>query len=259
LSQKLGLHDYEDWIGFWRPVILGFWVGTAALIGTVLYRRQQYLFAFFGAFFWLFNRWSLYVAKVGQIEFVAIFFLVASLLLLPRRFWIATFLFSISLALKQVGIFLVPLYLIYAWHTFSSHRARNSVLTALVTASVPVFSLVPFLLASPKSIVIGLFFSVVRASADSGAASFDTLLDISGAGGIIPMLLLMGIVYLVALRHRLPIMMASLLTFLVFLSFNSVLFNQYFPWAIPFFPLAASEVMLLVAANNKVGNKMYGS
>lgn len=257
LSQKMGLKDFGDWISFWRPVLLLFWLGTAALLFVTLYRRQQYFLAFFGALFWLFNRWSLYVAEVGQIGFISIFFLTLSLLLLPKRFWLAVVVFSVSLAIKQVGIFIVPLYLVYAWHRFPNQRIRQLCITCLVIASVPVITLLPFILDSPRGVFMGLFFSVVRTSADLGAPSFNSLLEIPGAIGIMPMLLLMGLVYLAAWRERLSIMSATLLTFFVFLGFNSVLFNQYFPWALPFLPLAASEAMAVTHTKTKKKSEQY--
>ncbi len=110
-ASKAGYAQYDDWIAFWRPVLVGAYFAVGALIFITLYRRQQIALAWLGTLFWLFNRWTLYVAKVGQISFFTTFFVLLSLALFKKRPWLSLLAFSVSLALKQTAIFLLPLYL----------------------------------------------------------------------------------------------------------------------------------------------------
>jgi len=82
LSQKLGLKDYAAWIGFWRYIFLIFNLGIGSLLFYIFYRQQLLVMAAFSACFWLFSRWTMYVTRVSQIDFIPIFFLLLSLFLL---------------------------------------------------------------------------------------------------------------------------------------------------------------------------------
>lgn len=244
VAQKAGLADYGHWIAFWRPVFLLCYVGIAVIVFTALYREGQVLLALFGAFFWLFNRWSLYVAGVGQIDFIALFFLMLSIALLRRRYWLAVFLFSVSLAFKQVAIFLGPLYLIYAWQRAPQQRVKTVLLTFALSALVPLLALVPFVIDNASAVTEGLLFSLTRnPTTENVAASLDAFLRISGPIGALPMLALMGLIYMAAGRRKIPFALSALLIFLTFIGFNHVLFNQYFIWALPFVPLAIAEAL----------------
>jgi hypothetical protein len=244
LSQKMGLREFEPWLHFWQYVFLTFYVGIGALLFGVLYQRGQIALAFFASFLWLFNRWSLYVLHVRQIDFLALFFLVLSVVLL-RRYWLSLLLFSVSLALKQMAVFLVPLYLIHVWHQGEAkNRFKRAVVATLVIAAVPLGSIAPYLFENPRSVFEGLLFSVTRnPTYEYAPQALDTLLHIHGAAGILPMGIVMIVVYSLALRQRLSLTVSSLLIFLTFISFNSALFSQYFIWFFPFVPLAASEAL----------------
>lgn len=244
-TQKAGLRDYADWIAFWKPVFLGFYGATAALIFVVLYRRGQTVLALFGTLFWLLNRWSLFVARVGHLDFMALFFLVASVILLPKRYWASLFFFSVSLAIKQVAIFLVPLYIVYAWRNQQSparKRPRPFILSLLLIASVPLLSATPFIVDNASAVANAVLFSAVRGSeADFGAPPIGTILYLPGTSRIYVMLFLILLITIASWHKKLSLASSTLLIFTVFLAFNTVIFNQYFIWFIPFLSLVASE------------------
>jgi uncharacterized membrane protein len=56
----------------------------------------------------------LFEIQIAQIDFIPIFFLLLALVLLERRSAAAMVLFGVSLAAKQIAIFLVPLFLAHA-------------------------------------------------------------------------------------------------------------------------------------------------
>ena len=241
-TQMLGLENYKDWISVWRIVLLLFNLGTGAVIFLALYRQRAYLLGVFGALFWFFNRWTLQITPVGAIDYVPIFFLVLSLVLLPRQQILALVLFSISLALKQMAIFLVPLYLIIVWQTHEQSRLRHVIVASALIASVTFVTSLPFLLWNAEGFVRSIVFEVTRdAASHINAPSLDGYFGLTGVPARLPMLLLLGLTYLLAWRRVVGMATGSVLVMVVFLSFNPVLFLQYFCWVVPLIPLAVAE------------------
>ncbi len=109
LSQLIGLRDFPSWIAFWHVIFLAFEMGVAVLIYLTLDQAGWSLIGILGAIFWLFNRWTIDVLRVADIDFMPLFFLVGSLLFLRWRPRISLLLLSLSLAIKQITILLVPL------------------------------------------------------------------------------------------------------------------------------------------------------
>lgn len=268
LSRRLGLQEYGAWIAFWRIVFLLCNVGAACVLYWMLYRRRARWLALVAVLFWFFNRWNLQSSQAGTSDFAAIFCLLLSLALLERSprtgplqgRWPAYLLFGLSLALKQIAIFLAPLYLIYAWKAIAPVAAPAGVhdkpaawrgpqmralgLAALASACLPLLTSLPFLLVDAPGFVRSIAFSVTRNAATAthiDAPSLDSLLGISGPLARLPMLCLLIVAYLAFWRRELGLYRAGLLVMAVFIDFNSVLFLQYFCWLVPFVPLAAVE------------------
>jgi hypothetical protein len=245
LTEKMGLSDFQSWIDVWRVVFMITEVLTGVLIFTILYRRGQPYLALFGLLFWLLNRWSLYVLYVGQIDFLPIFFLVVSIALFERRLWWSLLCFSISLAFKQLAIFLVPLYLVIVWRTSQARRIRTTLSAAAVIFSVPLLVSLPFLMHQSKALMVGLLFSVTRSSeSDLGAPALSRLAHLQGLSSIALMGLIMGILYVVAWRRKLALSTGALAIYFTFLAFNAIVFNQYFVWLMALLPLAISDLLL---------------
>ncbi len=239
-----GLHEYETWIAFWRPVFILFYIATGVLLFSVLYKRKQYELALFALFFWLFNRWSLYVIRVAHVDFLAVFFMTASLLLFEkRRYWSLLFL-GVSLAIKQVAVFLIPLYIILGWvRTRKDTRWKNLLLAVALIGYIPLITALPFLLDNPRAVAKGLLFSASRSShADMGAMPLVSLLKMHGAVGVAPMVFLMALIYGAAYRRHMTVVTGGFAIMVIFLAFNTVLFNQYFLWVIPFIPLVLAQL-----------------
>ena len=173
LTQWAGLGDFEPWVAFWRVVFLAFNLGIAGLLYALLYRHAGLLGAIFGAAFWLFNRWTLHVTQIAHLDFVPLFLAVLSLVLFRTHRSASLLLFSLSLGIKQIGIFLAPLYLIWVWQAADRDRVKQVLLAALMIASVPVAASLPFFAwgapGHPLSGVEGLVKSIVfSATRDPG-------------------------------------------------------------------------------------------
>lgn len=242
-TQWFGLRLFTDWLAFWRVVFAAFDVAIALLLFAVPWRRGLRLFALFAALFWTWNRWTLFEILVAQIDFIPIFFLLVSMLLLERRTLLALVLFGTSLAAKQIGIFLLPLYLTWVWRRSPhSDRVRRTLIACGAIAVVPVLVSLPFLFWGAEAYARSILFSATRLPRSHfGAESFDATLGLVGLPAKLPMLGLMAIVYVHSLWGRVTLPMAALLVMSVFVDFNSVLYTHYPCWIVPLLVLVACD------------------
>lgn len=251
LVQKLGLPTFLDWLYLWRPLSFSFHLGIVALTLRYFYRRSLWLFGFVAATILLMGRWSLYIAQVHHLEFAAIFFLLLSLVLLQAKPRLSLLAFSLSLGIKQIAIFLLPLYLIHLWiNGDNDKRIKRVTWGFLIILSVPVLTSLPFLLWNAEGFFKSILFSATRLGAShiDDAPSIDVLASYNrpwlvGLKAKLPMLSLMGLIYLSFWRETISILAAAALVMMVFLYFNSVLFSQYFLWPLSLTLLALVELV----------------
>ena len=247
LSQRLGLRDFGSWLSFWRGVFLLFDAALGVFLFYVFGRRGRWALGLFALGFWLFNRWTLRVVAISHLDFPPLFLLVVSVWLFRRRPYLACVLFGVSLALKQVGAFAVPLFLVWAWQRSPEERWRRTLWSALAVVAVPLAVSLPFLVWNAEGFVKSVLFSVTRNAGDHfRAPSIDAMLRdhgvaVEGLAARAPLLLLMFLIYLAAARRGLGRFTAVLLVTATFLNFNPVLFRQYMCWMVPFVPLCALD------------------
>jgi hypothetical protein len=239
VSQKLGLRSYFDWIAFWKTVFIIFEFGIGLLLYVVLARRNLEWLGVFAAAFWFFNRWTLKVVEMSNLDFIPIFLMLLSLILFPRKKWLSLFLFSLSLGFKQVAIFLAPLYLVWVWRSaVGKDRWKEVIFAGLLIVSVPLVSGLPFLLWNAEGFVKSILFSATRyASNQFEIPSLDQIMGWEGLSARLVMLALMSAVYFAALRGYGRKYFAALLVMSIFLDYNAVLYSQYPAWAVPLLPL----------------------
>ena len=244
LTQLAGLRDYQPWIAFWRLIFLLFDLGIAVVIFAALYRRRLLLAALFGAAFWLFNRWTLHVVQVAHMDFVALFLLVLSLELLDRHWIVSLLLFGASLAIKQIGVFMVPLYLLWTWQAANRDTAVKRTLIAVAAiVAIPLLASLPFLIWNAEGLIKSVLFSATRLPADHfGAPSIDGHMGWIGIPAKLPTLALMVLAYLIAWRKQAGRYISTLFVMVAFADFNSVLFRQYLVWVVPFIPLVLCDL-----------------
>ena len=252
-AQLLGLHDFPVWLNFWKIVFLLSYLGIAILLFYIPYRNGLVTLALFASFFWLFNRWSLLLIIDADIDFIPILLLLSSLVLLPRYNRLSYLLFGLSLAIKQISIFMLPIYLIWAWKSAQGKPLKQTFKAAIWIAVIPFVTSLPFLVWNLDSFVKSILFSATRlAFGASKVLSLDALLGLEGIPGKLPMLILMFLIYLLAWRSRIKLFTAGLLIYGSFVGFNSVFFNPYMVWLIPFVPLVAYEVAIGLKTQNAV-------
>lgn len=243
LSQKAGLSDFTQWIGFWQVLFML----AGLLIGCVVFSipalKGDLIFAAFSAAFWLFNRWTMHIVRVSEMDFLALLMLVLSVTLLNRKPAWSYLLFGVSLSLKQMGFYLIPLFIIWAWDQRTHSRPRRSFAWSIVQMSiVPAILILPFLLWSAEGFINSVFISVSRNPFSlGGAQSVDALLGMTGLSAKLLMFTLFLAVYLLSYLKRVRSSLAVLLILMIFMGFNSVYFPSYFVWVIPFIPLTIYE------------------
>jgi uncharacterized membrane protein len=174
-----------------------------------------------------------------------VLFLLLSLQAFATRRRLAFLLFGTSLAIKHVGLLVAPLYLVWTWQ-LSPPGSRRDRWTAVGQAApwialIPTAVSLPFIWWDAGAFVRSLLGPVTRPSESlAHVSAVSSLLGLRGSLAHIPMLLLWILLVLVAAHQRvIGRYMTILLVFTVFTDFHTVLFPQYFAWAIPFIVLAA--------------------
>ncbi|MBD1918437.1 hypothetical protein H6F55_01650 [Phormidium sp. FACHB-322] len=251
LIQKLGFPEFLDWLYVWRPISFSFHLGLIALTLRYFYARGFWLLGFAAATVLLLGRWSVYITRVHHLEFAAVFFLLLSLVLLKEKSRLSLLAFSISLGIKQIAIFLLPLYLIHLWVNGAKDRRVQAVAWGfLIILSVPALTSLPFLFWNAEGFLKSILFSATRAGSShiESAPSLDIIFSqnlpwLVGLKAKLLMLLLMGLVYLSFWKERITILASSAVIMMVFLYFNSVLFLQYFLWPLSLTLLALVELV----------------
>ncbi|MGG6238698.1 hypothetical protein ACQ4N7_08665 [Nodosilinea sp. AN01ver1] len=249
LVQKVGLTTFSGWLYLWRPLSFFFHLGIVALTLKYFYRRGLWLLGFVAAAVLLLGRWSIYITRVHHLEFAAIFCLLVSLRLLQSRPRLALLAFSLSLGIKQIAIFLLPLYLIHLWMTGSKDKRMKEVVYGfLIILSVPVLTSLPFLIWNAEGFFKSIMFSATRLGSShiDGAPSLDVIFSenlpwLVGLKAKLLLLALMALIYLSFWREQTSMLAAAALVMMVFLYFNSVLFLQYFLWPLSLTLLALVE------------------
>lgn len=245
LTNLAGLANFTVWVEFWRVAFLIFNLGIGLLIFLPFFRLGQYMAALFTVSFWLFNRWSLYVTAVVHLEFIAIFFFILSLVLLPKRKSAAFLLFGVSLGIKQIAVFTAPLYLIWAWQKAEDKPLRQMLNAGFLIGVVPLVSALPFIIWDFQGLIKSIMFSATRFPASHvRALSVDAYISLVGIPAKIPMLLFLLIVFGFTFKRRIGKYMAAFLTMIIFVEFNSVFFNQYMAWVMALLPLVLYEYLI---------------
>ena len=111
LVQTLGIRQYYEWISFWRYFFLAANLSIGLVLGALLYSRRTWALALLAMVFWYFNRWTLNASSTVALDFIPILLMVLSLGLFQRYRRTSLLLYGLSLAIKQIAIFLAPLYL----------------------------------------------------------------------------------------------------------------------------------------------------
>jgi len=237
-SIKLGLNDYHQWMKSWLSVSMLFHIGIGVLLFLLLYKKDEnLLLPIIGSSFWLFSRWPLALFRSGQIDAVPIFFMLLCMVLWGRNRRLAFISLGISLSIKQMAVFLVPLFLLWAWNEAAPNRRFVELKGYLIALlAIPIALSLPFIIWDPESYLKMLVFPLTRDPV--GARSAELAFQLPSILFKLPFFVMLAGIYWLAFRNQISKYGALLLVMISFLAFNSVFFTRYFCWAMPLIPLA---------------------
>lgn len=271
LTQMFGPKGFDTWLMYWRWVFLLCNLAITALLFAWGYARGAPAGGFAVAALWAFNRWTLFIVHVLGMDFLPLLLLLISLaLVVPgpflagrtpaenpamrnRRLWLGLLLFGISLSMKQIAIFLAPIYLIQVWQSSPKEKLRAVVLAGAIIAAPVLLTSLPFLFWDLRGFLKSLLFSATRDQQQffQPAPSLDIYFGLSGTLARIPMLALYALLYWAAARKELVFLLACALGMGLFVGVNSLYFDQYMAWAV--LPLLAFIIYALpIRPINKV-------
>jgi len=240
LTQLVGYGQYNSWINFYRYIFLACNLAIGFALYTLTFSKHTWAFSLLAVLFWYFNRWTLTASKIVALDFIPILLMVVSLGIFERHRKTSLLLFSLSLAIKQIAIFIAPLYLI--WEYQQSRSIKNVVTTSLWIASVPLLTSAPFLAWNAEGFIKSIAFSATRDSTTNFKwDSIDAVANLSGLLARLPILVMFIGTYFAAWQKAIGRYAAAMLVMVVFIAFNPVLYVQYFAWLISLLPLAVSE------------------
>ncbi len=236
-----GVHDLDSWAAAWRPVAIASWLAVGLVLLVHISRKGSVALAVAAFGFWLFNRWSIDVLRIAHTDFLGVLFLLLAVIFAEKRPKTAALMFGISLAIKQVAILALPVFLIFLWQTNQKSFKKVAMLFGLVIL-IPLLTLTPFLIDNPSATIYGILNPLERPAQQvhGFASSFAQFVDVTNISKIFLMIYLIGIVYIAAYQKTISLSGGTLMIFLIMISFTHVLYNQYIVWLLPFIPLAVS-------------------
>src|SRR5690606_16561708 len=105
---------------------------------------------------------------------------------------------GVSLVIKHMAIFVLPLYLVWAWvEAPPEKRWRQTLIVGAWIAATPVLLSLPFLLDDPAAFIKSILFSATRARM-ADHHSLDVYLGLGGLLARVPMFGMFFVVYYLA-------------------------------------------------------------
>lgn len=240
----LGFTTFHEWVRLIQILSAIFYLAISYLL-FFSFRKRSYPFAVFTTIYWIFNRWTIVVIFVVHIDFIALFFMLYSLMYYEKHRDLSLLSFGLSLTMKQMAIFLVPLFIIFI-NRDPEIQTKKMYLSSLTKLSIiPIGFSLPFMVWNFKSFVYSMLFNVTRIPRDIT----DEYWEATEAGGWLAfgvvnrlfMLLIMAIIYIIYIQDKIGKYTTSLLIFVIFIEFNIALFDQYRVWRVALLPLAFLE------------------
>ena len=236
-------NEFDNFISNMRWVLFAF-QSLGGLLLYLMYRREnKKLLGFAVAAIYLFNSWTLETFLLLKQDLVSIALLLASLYFLGKKSRLSYFLYGLSLGIKHIGVFALPLFLIPLIY---KERTLREFIGDLIALGVPIIlPAVPFLLADAPSFLRSMLFSFTRDSSGSIVRfGYERLLvnySDSGLNGEpaelflprIPLAVATLVNFLLLVTKRMPKIYFVLTGILIFAVFNPVVFNQYIAWLPP--------------------------
>ena len=108
----VGVDQIDTFEGAWRPVVFAVWLAVGFVLFGYAWKRGQPILGVAAMGLWLFNRWTLDVLFVAHTDFIGTLLLLSAVLLAGSIPLLAAFLLGLSLAVKQLAVLIVPVFLL---------------------------------------------------------------------------------------------------------------------------------------------------
>lgn len=248
---KLGFTTFEEFLRIWRLLTLACHGAIGLLVFHCFHRQGKPLTGFVLCAVVLVGRWSSYVVMVQHLEFAALLPMLLSCLLIERNLRLAGLLSGLSLAVKHMGLILLPFLVIQVMRSHAGADQRNqhkAVAKFLIgVAAIPMIITLPFLIDEPIGLIQSMLFSATRLPSDHGIATGILPARMFGAdGGKIALLALLIATYFASAKEWLGIWTGCAIAMILYVQFNPVVFTQYYYWLIVFISLALSPPAAVV-------------
>lgn len=240
-------NNFTAFLANFRQILLWSQFAGGVFIYLLFRRKNKKLVGYAAASFYMFNLWTLESFISLKQDLIAIAFLLASFFIFSRESnkqkWLAYLLFGISLGIKHIGIFVLPLYLM---PLFFKERKPKDFMVDMVFLSIPiVIPALPFLASNFESFFNSMLFSFTRTPKQGdllfGYGELLVNYSDSGINGTtidyllprLPLLLATTLNILLLATKKIPGSFYLLSSISVFAVFNPVIFPQYITWIPP--------------------------
>ena len=121
--------QYQSWIDFWHRIFLFCSIAIGLALCKFLFSKQTWTLALLAMPFWYFNRWTLSSSGSVALDFISIFLMVLSLGLFDKYRRTSLLVYSFPLSIKQIAVFLAPLFL--SWKYQQTRSIRKTIIAGL--------------------------------------------------------------------------------------------------------------------------------
>ena len=260
-------NNFSGFVETLRNILYAFQITGGGFLYLIFRRVNKPFVGYFAAIIYMFNVWSLNSFMLLKQDMIAIALLISSLYFFKSKnqSWISYILFGLSLGIKHIGIFMLPLYftpLIFKEASIKNFSFNMSLL--LATIFIPA---VHFIINNSQSFVNSMLFSITRSphTSDIYYGYTDLLIKYRLSNNSstlfqqilprLPLLITSVFSLLLLFLKKIPLFSYPLISIMVFAIFNPVIFPQYITWIPPFALLSLLDYLDDVKISNAVSMK----
>ena len=236
--------NYKDFISHWSLLNIFFYLLMGLSVYYFFVSTGLFLEGLIFTFLIFFSRWSLGTISSLQTNIIAILPLIWSLFLIKTNRISSYLLFSLSLCLKQIAIFILPLYL---FHIYLHNRyKKDKILLCLKDFSflflLPLVLFLPFLFSDFWGVFNSMYYSLGREE--------KSYLALGQGFRQINQIIFIFISLFWYAKYRYFFATSAFFIIFSFCAFNHIFFSQYYLWALSILALSGYEWLKFIKEEN---------
>ncbi|MBI2620776.1 hypothetical protein HYW61_00950 [candidate division WWE3 bacterium] len=247
-------NEFNDFLSNWHAIVLLFQFAGGVFVYLWFRRINMKALGFVAAAFYMFNLWSLEGLIFLKQDAVAIALLVSSLYFFKTRLRLSFFLYGLSLGVKHISIFALPMYLTPI--IFGERKFREYIVDVLYLLVPVVAPMASLFLDDPWGFLKSLLFSITRSTDGSklifGYArllvKYDDDDEISSLYKLLlprlPLFVFAASNVFLLFAKKIPRVFFATLGVLTFSAFNPVIFSQYVIWIFPLAFITVADLLV---------------